>query len=67
MINAKPKLIKIIGMNAINDDFFTKGNFDRVSSNSKDPSKTIKISPMVPKMGNTEVRLGISIPKKVAT
>ena len=54
-------------MNAINEDFFTKGNFERVSSNSKDPSKTIKISPIVPKIGRTEVKLGISIPKKVAT
>ena len=57
----------IIGKNAIIDDFLTKGNLDFVSSNSKDPSKTIRISPMVPKIGKTEVKLGMSILKKVAT
>ena len=54
----------ITGIKAIKADFFTKGSLDRVSSNSNEPSKTIKINPIVPKIGSTEVKFGISIPKK---
>ena len=55
------------GIKANREDFRTNGNFERVSSNSKEPSKTIKINPIVPKMGKTEVELGISIAKKAET
>ena len=65
MTNAKPKLIIIIGMKATKDDFLTKGNLDRVSSSSNEPSKTININPIVPKIGRTDVKFGISILKKL--
>ena len=54
-----------IGRQAIIDVVFTKGSLDLVSSNSNEPSSTIKIKPIVPKIGKTEVKFGISILKKV--
>ena len=57
----------MIGINATKDDFPTKGNLDFVSSNSNEPSRTININPIVPKIGKTEVKFGISIAKKVET
>ena len=54
-------------MKATSEDFLTKDNLDRVSSNSSEPSSTIKIKPIVPKIGNNEVKFGISISKNVET
>jgi hypothetical protein len=42
-------------------DDFNQTNFDLLSSNSSEPSNTIKINPIVPKIGNVEVKSGISI------
>jgi hypothetical protein len=53
-----------IGRNAKRDDFLTMGSLERVNSSSNEPSKTIKIKPIVPKMGSIDVRLGIEISKK---
>lgn len=40
------------------------GNFFLFNSNSKEPSSTISINPIVPRTGNTVAKLGISIFKK---
>jgi len=61
---ANAKLMIMMGINATRDDFLTNGSFERVSSSSNEPSKTIKISPIVPKIGRTDVKFGISIAKK---
>jgi hypothetical protein len=53
-----------IGRKARRDDFLTIGSLERVNSSSKEPSNTIKINPIVPKMGKIDVRLGIEISKK---
>ena len=60
---ASPKLNNNIGRNAIRDVFPTKGNFDLLSSNSNEPSKTISINPIVPKIGKDVDKSGIGISK----
>jgi len=47
--------------------FFTIGNFDLSNSNSKEPSNTIKISPMVPSIGSNEERSGTTTLKKTVS
>src|SRR5690554_134845 len=44
-------------------DFSIKGNFDLLSSNSKEPSNTMTINPIVPRIGNNPLRLGTLILK----
>lgn len=63
-MKANTKLNTSIGIKATRAAFFINGNFDLLISKSKDPSKTIRIKPTVPNMGNTEARLGIANPKK---
>ena len=52
-------MVNTIGKKASNEDFPTKGNLDLFNSNSSEPSKTINISPIVPKIGRIGVRSGI--------
>lgn len=64
-IREKKKAIKKessrIGMKDPKIDFFINPTFDGCSFNSREPSSTIKINPIVPRMGNTGCRLGIGI------
>ena len=59
--NNKPKLKIKIGKKAIKEVLPTKGNLLLFNSNSKEPSSTINIKPMVPNMGKIGVRSGIDI------
>jgi hypothetical protein len=45
-------------------DFPIIGSFFLLNSNSNEPSRTISISPRVPRIGKIAVRFGISIFKK---
>ena len=60
-INCKTGKIIIKGIKAIRTDFLTTSLVERFNSNSREPSKTIKIKPMVPKIGSTTLRLGTMI------
>ncbi|MEO7174161.1 MAG: hypothetical protein ABI002_00120, partial [Saprospiraceae bacterium] len=57
--NAKASSGKI----AVKRDFLIRGAFDLLNSSSRDPSKTIKISPTVPSNGSMGVKSGILIAK----
>jgi hypothetical protein len=46
-----PKLIISNGINATIEDLKIKGSFDLLISNSNEPSKTMRINPIVPKIG----------------
>ena len=46
-----PKLITSNGINATIEDLRIKGSFDLFISNSNEPSKTMRINPIVPKIG----------------
>ena len=48
-----------IGSNALSDDFLINDSLDLLSSSSNEPSKTIKIRPMVPSIGNSGFKSGI--------
>jgi len=50
-----------MGIKAIAEYFAIFGSLDLFNSNSREPSKTIKIKPIVPKNGKTGERLGIEI------
>ena len=63
---AKPKLISSIWKIAIKEDFLIIFNLDLFNSNSKEPSNTININPIVPKIGNIGIKLGIGMLKKIA-
>ena len=62
-INEKKKAIKndsrSIGIKEPNMDFLMSPVFDGCNFNSKDPSSTIKIKPIVPKIGVLVVSLGL--------
>ena len=64
-IREKKKAIKndsrSIGINDPQIDLLISPTFEACNFNSRDPSSTIKIKPMVPRMGNTGCRLGIGI------
>lgn len=47
-----------MGKRAPRTDFLISFTFDLLSSNSKDPSNTINISPTVPRMGKIEEKSG---------
>lgn len=49
-------IVSSIGGKAPVNDFLTSQNLDLLSSSSKEPSRTIKISPIVPKMGRIGVK-----------
>ncbi len=53
-------------MIASNEEFLMTVNFDLSSSNSKEPSSTIKINPIVPNTGSIGVKFGIVMLKKTA-
>jgi hypothetical protein len=57
---ARIKLRINIGNKASKSDLPITGNFCLFNSNSREPSSTISISPIVPKMGKIDVRFGIS-------
>ncbi len=52
-----------MGISATIIDFLMMGSLDLLSSNSKEPSRTMTIKPMVPKMGNKPSKLGTLILK----
>lgn len=52
---------KRIGMNDPHMDLLMSPTFDGCNFNSREPSSTIKINPIVPNMGNTGCRFGIGI------
>jgi hypothetical protein len=54
-----PKLNIIRGKNAIRADLNNIGIFSRLISSSRDPSNTIRIKPIVPNKGSTELKFGI--------
>ena len=54
----------IIGNKETMKDFLMSEALDLFSSNSSEPSKTMSINPIVPKIGRSEVRSGILIPTK---
>lgn len=56
---------KTIGSRATMKDFFTNENFEGFNSSSREPSNTIRINPIVPKIGKIGLRLGILIPTVV--
>ena len=64
-INEKKKAIKndsrSIGIKEPNMDFLMSPVFDGCNFNSKDPSSTIKIKPIVPKIGSTGCKFGIGV------
>jgi len=64
--HASPMPIKSIWKIDSNEDFETTVSLDLFSSSSNEPSRTISISPTVPKTGRTGVRFGIDMPKKTA-
>jgi hypothetical protein len=43
------------------EDLKIKGSFDLLISNSNEPSNTIRIKPIVPKIGNIGFKFGIEI------
>ena len=64
-INEKKKAIKnesnSIGIKEPNMDLLMSPIFDGCNFNSKDPSSTIKIKPIVPKIGSTGCKFGIGV------
>ena len=56
-----PKLIISKGINATNEDLKIKGSFNLLISNSNEPSKTMRISPIVPKIGKIGFKFGTEI------
>src|SRR5690554_7175953 len=52
-----------MGINATITDFFKTESLDLLNSSSKDPSRTITIKPIVPKIGSSPLRLGTLILK----
>ena len=56
-----PKQITSNGIKATIEDLRIKGSFDLFISNSKEPSKTIRIKPIVPKIGSIGFKFGIEI------
>ena len=56
-MNAMPSTT--IGISALTNDFRIRGSFDLLSSSSRDPSSTIRIKPIVPKMGSSSDKLGM--------
>jgi hypothetical protein len=56
-----------MGRTAPRNDLITTQNFERFKVNSREPSNTITISPIVPKTGSTADKDGISIPRKIVT
>lgn len=57
------KLNKSMGINAIKADLLIKLKFSFLISNSKEPSSTININPMVPIIGRTDSKFGTLILK----
>ena len=64
-IREKKKAIKndnrSMGINAPQMDLLISPTFDACNFNSREPSSTIKIKPIVPRIGNTGCRFGIGI------
>ena len=60
-IYAIPNASINIGINAITAAFPMTFNLDALNSSSKDPSRTIRINPMVPSKGSVGARSGIDI------
>ena len=59
-IKASNNAIPIIENNAPNKDFLTSAIFDLLKSNSKEPSSTMRIRPIVANMGRSLEKSGIS-------
>jgi hypothetical protein len=59
--NARRNAKAIIGIKAQKKDFLINPNLVLLSSSSNEPSSTIKISPIVPKTGRTDEKLGSRI------
>ena len=63
MISDMMRLSIINGSDAIIEDFFMTTDFEALSSNSREPSRTININPIVPIIGNMGSKLGMAILK----